>query len=95
MADLLGGAKAGGGLNKLVDGFLDRARVAEQVGEGMVAAPGTMLGPDATRMAGTMGSESAAGLGMFGPQAGNAKAGSAMSDALPLLPPTCVIHRVM
>ena len=33
-----GGDKAGGGLTKLVDGFLDRARVAGQMGEGMVCA---------------------------------------------------------
>lgn len=40
-----GGAKAGGGLNTLVDGFLDRARVAEQMAEGMVG--GGVLGPNA------------------------------------------------
>jgi hypothetical protein len=33
-----GGDKAGGGLTKLVDGFVDRARVADQMGEGMVCA---------------------------------------------------------
>ena len=71
---MLSGAKAGGGLDKLVDGFLDRAHVAKQIGEGMVAV-GELLGPDATKMAATISSEGAAELGMFGV----AKAGSVLA----------------
>ena len=55
----------GNPLGNLVDGFLDRARVAEQMGEGMV---GGMMGPNAAMMGQTMMGEGAANLGMFGPQ---------------------------
>ena len=42
MEHLVGGAKAGGGLGNLVDGFLERDRLAEQMAhDGMVDDPGT------------------------------------------------------
>ena len=69
MDALIGGmgcdSAMGNPLGNLVDGFLDRARVAEQMGEGMV---GGMAGPNMAAMGNTMAAEGAAGLGMFGPQ---------------------------
>jgi hypothetical protein len=52
-------------LGNLVNGFLDRARVADQVGEGMI---GDISGPNASAMGATMTEEGAANLGMFGSQ---------------------------
>jgi hypothetical protein len=69
MEHIVGGAKAGGGLGNLVDGFLDRVRVAEQMGEGMVAV-GAAPGPNAAMMGRTMLGEGAAQLGAFGMLAG-------------------------
>eukprot|EP01046_Picozoa_sp_COSAG06_P021099 COSAG06_NODE_1570_length_9069_cov_2.920067_2_plen_513_part_00 len=69
MDALIGGmgcdSGAGNPLGNLVDGFLDRQRVAEQMGEGMV---GGMMGPNAAMMGQTMMGEGAMNLGMFGPQ---------------------------
>ena len=64
MEQLVGGAKAGGGLGKLVDGFLERDRLAEQLAHGMVG-PG-MAGPNAALAGATMLGEGAAELGAFG-----------------------------
>ena len=63
MEDLVGGAKAGGGLGNLVDGFLERDRLAEQMAHGMVG-PG-VAGPNAAMAGATMMGEDAAQLGMF------------------------------
>ena len=50
-------------LGNLVDGFLDRQRVAEQMGQGMV---GGMMGPNAAMMGQTMMGEVPASSGCSG-----------------------------
>ena len=51
------GAKAGGGLANLVDGFLDRQRVPQTIADGMFGAPGAS--PNAAIMRQTMLAENA------------------------------------
>ena len=63
MEHLVGGAKAGDGLGNLVDGFLERDRLAEQRAHGMVGP--TIAGPNAAMAGATMMGEDAAQLGMF------------------------------
>eukprot|EP01052_Picozoa_sp_SAG31_P011244 SAG31_NODE_633_length_13382_cov_11.528911_1_plen_643_part_00 len=79
-------AKAvGGALGNFVDAALDRARVAEQMGEGMAAAA-TTTAPNAGMMAATMRAEGAAELGMrgmFEPE----PAGAVTAASAAVLPP--------
>lgn len=72
----MGCDSAGNPLGSLVDGFLDRARVAEQMGEGMAMNP-AMAQMNMANMAQTMGMEGAGGLGMF---AGGMGADSMVND---------------
>ena len=59
------GAKAGGGLANLVDGFLERQRVGHRIGDDMLG-PAIPFGPNAAIMGQTMAAEGAAQLGAFG-----------------------------